>query len=80
MIFGKILKAWWMMMEIWSFLDSLEKAVLSLSYGNDVPERGLSLNKYTLSIHGNNLQDEIIVALRIVNDKGQRPKQNIWYN
>ena len=50
-------------------LYALAKAVLSLSYGNIVPERGFSLNKYMLSIHVNNLEDETIVALQIVKDK-----------
>ena len=45
-------------------LFALPKAVLSISHGNVVPERGFSLNKYMLSIHGNNLEDENIVSLR----------------
>ena len=42
--------------------------MLSISHGN-VPERGFSLNKYMLSIHGNNLEDETFVVLRIVKDE-----------
>ena len=42
-------------------LFALTKAVLSISHGNIVPERRFSLNKYMLSIHGNNLGDETIV-------------------
>ena len=49
-------------------LFALAKAVLSISHGN-VPERGFSLNKYMLSIHGNNLEDETFVVLRIVKDE-----------
>ena len=50
-------------------LFALAKAVLPISHGNVVPERGFSLNKYMLSIYGNNLDDEFIVALRIFKDE-----------
>ena len=50
-------------------LFALPKALLSISHGNVVPERGFSLNKYMLSIHGNNLEVENIISLRIVKDE-----------
>ena len=49
-------------------LFALAKAVLSISHGN-VPERGFSLNKYMLSIHGNNLEDDTFVVLQIAKDE-----------
>ena len=50
-------------------LFALPKAVLSISHGNVVPERGFSLNKYMLSIHGNNLEDDTFVVLQIAKDE-----------
>ena len=50
-------------------LFALAKTVLSLSHGNVVPERGFSINKYLLSIHGNALKEETIVSLRLVKDE-----------
>ena len=41
-------------------LFCLSKAVLSINHGN---VRGLLINKYLLSIHGNNLSESTIVAL-----------------
>ena len=49
-------------------LFALAKAVLSISHGN-VPERRFSLNKYMLSIHGNNLEDDTFVVLQIAKDE-----------
>ena len=49
-------------------LFSLIKAVLSISHANVVPERGFSINKHILSLHGNSLKERTIVALRIVKD------------
>lgn len=50
-------------------LFALAKAVLSLSHGNVVPERGFSINKYLLSVHGDSLKEETIVALRLIKDE-----------
>lgn len=50
-------------------LVCLSKAVLSISHGNVVPERGFSINKYLLFIHGNNLSERTLVALRLVKDE-----------
>ena len=44
-------------------LASLANFVLSLSHGNAAPERGFSLNKKLLDIHGTTIQDETITAL-----------------
>ena len=49
-------------------LFRLAKAVLYVSHGKVVPERGFSFSRYMLSIHGNNLEDETIVV-RIVKDE-----------
>ena len=49
-------------------LFSLYKIVLSISHGNVVPECGFSINKNILSVHGANIKERTIVALRIVKD------------
>ena len=49
-------------------LFALAKAILSLSHGNFVSERGFSISKYLLSIHGNSIDEKTIVALRLVKD------------
>ena len=46
-------------------LASVANCVLSLSHGNAALERGFSLNKNFLDIHGNSIQGETITALRI---------------
>ena len=46
-------------------LASLANCVLSFSHGNAAPERGFSLNKKLLDIHGTSIQDETITALKI---------------
>ena len=38
-------------------------------HGNVVPEKEFSLNKYMLSTHDNDLEDETIVVLQIVKDE-----------
>ena len=43
------------------------KYTLSLSHGN-VPEKGFSINKYLLSIHGNSIDEKTIVVLRLAKD------------
>ena len=49
-------------------LFALVKSILSLSHGNSTPERGFSINKYMLSIHGGNIDNDTLVALRMVKD------------
>ena len=49
-------------------LFALVKAILSLSNANIIPERGFSINKYLLSIHGNSIDEKAIVAQRLVKD------------
>ena len=39
-----------------------------LSHGNADPERGFSINKRLIDIHGYNIQEQIIQAVRLVND------------
>ena len=39
-----------------------------MSHGNIVPERGFSISKYLLFVHGNFIDEKIIVALRLVKD------------
>ena len=50
-----------------SYLFTFSTIVLSLSHASVVPERGFSINKH-LSIHGNSISEEIIVAQRLVKD------------
>ena len=49
-------------------LVTLVKCVLSLSHGNATPERGFSINKILLAIHGYRTYEDTIVALRLVKD------------
>ena len=49
-------------------LCSLAKCLLTLSHGNADPERGLSLTKKVLDIHGTSLSEETIVTIRMVKD------------
>ena len=49
-------------------LVALVKCVLSLSHGNSTPERGFSINKILLEIHGSRTYEDTIVALRMVKD------------
>ena len=46
----------------------LAACVLSLPHGNAEPERGFSINKSILNIHGYSTKNETIVALRLVKD------------
>ena len=39
-----------------------------LSHGNADPERGFSINKRLIDIHGYNIQEQIIQTVRLVND------------
>ena len=52
----------------YSQLVALMKAVLSISHGNAVPERGFSVNKIMLEAHGWTIQNDTIAALRLVKD------------
>lgn len=52
---------------IYKELADMVKAVLSISHGNAVPERGFSLNKNLLE-NRTSLKEETIVALRVVKD------------
>ena len=49
-------------------LFPLVKCVLSISQGNSIPERGFSINKHILDIHGNSTQNDTIVAFKMVKD------------
>ena len=49
-------------------LFSLANCLFSISHGNSVPEKGFSINKHLLDIHGNSTKDDTIVALRTVED------------
>ena len=49
-------------------LFALVKCVLSISHGNSIPERGFSINKYLLSIHGTSTSNETIIAVRLLKD------------
>ena len=42
--------------------------VLSLSHASVVPERGFLINKHLQSVHKNSINEETIVALRLVKD------------
>ena len=44
----------------------LVKCILALSYGNADPERGFSINKGLIDIHGYNIQEEKTEAVRLV--------------
>ena len=49
-------------------LLALIKCVLSISHANIILERGFSINKYLLSIHGTSTSNETIIAWRLVKD------------
>ena len=50
-------------------LVALVQCVLSLSHGNSTPERGFSINKLLLAVHGHNTYEDTIIALRMVKDE-----------
>ena len=50
-------------------LAKLAQFVLSLSHGNSTPERGFSVNKLLLDVHGYSTYEDTIIALRIVKDE-----------
>ena len=45
------------------------KCVLSLSHGNITPERGFSINKLILEVHGYSTYEDTLTALRLVKDE-----------
>ena len=49
-------------------LVALVQCILSLSHGNAVPERGFSLNKNLLDVHGFSTSEQTIISLRLVKD------------
>ena len=49
-------------------LTTLAKCVLLVSHGNADPERGFSLNKHLLAIHGSSIKEETIESIRLVKD------------
>ena len=46
----------------------LVKCVMLISHGNADPERGFSINKHVLKIHGFSLGEDTIIAIRLVKD------------
>ena len=50
-------------------LVALIKCTLSLSHGNSTPERGFSVNKLILEVHGYSTYEETPIALWIVKDE-----------
>ena len=52
----------------YSNLWVLVKCIMVLSHGNADPERGFSINKHVLKIHGNSLKEDTIIAIRYVKD------------
>ena len=53
----------------YSQLVALVKCVLSLSHGNSTPERGFSINKLILEVHGYSTYEDTLTALRLVKDE-----------
>ena len=53
-------------------LVALVLAALSLSHGNSTPERGFSINKILLAVHGPRTYEDTIIALRMVKDEINR--------
>ena len=49
-------------------LWTLVKCLLTLSHGNADPERGFSLNKFLLDIHGSSIHNSTIESNRLVKD------------
>ena len=45
------------------------KSICVLSHANADPERGFSLNKKILDVHGSSIEDDTIAALRFVKDQ-----------
>ena len=53
-------------------LVALRNCVLSLSHGNGTPERGFSINKLILEVHGYSMYDDTLTAHRLVKDELRR--------
>ena len=53
-------------------LVALVMCVCSLSHGNSIPERGFSIDKLMLTVHGYSTYEDTIVALRMVKDELHR--------
>ena len=49
-------------------LWQLVKCVMLISHGNADPERGFSINKHMLKIHGSSLGEDTLTAVRLVKD------------
>ena len=47
-------------------LVALVLAALSMSHGNSTPERGFSINKILLAVHGPRNNEDTIIALKMV--------------
>lgn len=52
----------------YSTLWALVKCVLVISHGNADPERGFSINKHVLAIHGSNTSEQTLESIRLVKD------------
>ena len=52
----------------YSNLWILVKCIMLISHGNADPERGFSINKHMLAIHGTSLGEQTIVAIRLIKD------------
>ena len=50
-------------------LAKLAQCVLSVSHGNSTPERGFSVNKQLLDVHGYSTYEDTIIALCMVKDE-----------
>ena len=50
-------------------LVALVKSVVSLSHRNSTPERGFSINKLILEVHGYSTYEDTLTALRLVKDE-----------
>ena len=50
-------------------LVKLAQCVISVSHGNSTPERGFSINKLLLAVHGYSTYEDTIIALRMVKDE-----------
>ena len=49
-------------------MSRLSFCILALPHGNADPERGFSLNKNVLSVHGYSIKEETLEAIRLVKD------------
>ena len=49
-------------------MAELAQCILSLNHGNRTPERGFSVNKRLLDVHGYSTYEDTIIALRMVKD------------